>query len=276
MNRGAKMQVSFLKSKTAIPADIEAIMNKPLYKNAKWGLRVINLETGQELMNLNSDDPFFIGSVRKIFSVGELLNTVGPKYHSVTTLHKDGMVFNGTLNGNLVLVASGDLTMGGRTLPDGKIALTPFDHNEADSLGNAEITKTNPLAGYQYLAKQVKNSGIHAITGDVIIDDRLFDAFNFRNEFDVTPIFVNDDVVDVIIKPGKLKDTLVVDWRPKSVAFRVVNHLDTVNPNKKYTLELEPFRPMCIGNPGCFGIIKGDLPIIFLPLDECLSSDSNL
>ncbi len=260
-----QLQTASSKSETAIPADIEAIMNKPMYKNAQWGLRVLNLETGQELLNLNSDTHFFIGSVRKIFSIGELLNKVGPNYYSVTTVHKDGVIQNGTLNGNLVLVASGDLTMGGRTLPNGKIAFTPFDHNEADSLGNAILTQTNPLAGYQNLAKQIKKLGIHAITGDVIIDDRLFDAFNFRNQFDVSPIFVNDDVVDVIIKPGKVNEKSVVDWSPKSAAFSVINELVTAQPNKKYTLELHPVLPKCIGNPNCLGIIKGDLPINFSP-----------
>lgn len=252
-------------SSLTLPADIKAIMNKPMYKNAKWGLQVTNLETNQELFNLNSDTQFFIGSVRKMFSVGELLNKVGPKYQSVTTVHKDGVIHNGHLNGNLILVASGDLTMGGRTLPDGKVAYTDFDHNEANSLGNAVLTKTNPLAGYQYLAKQIKKSGINAITGDVIIDDRLFDAFNFRNEFDVTPIFVNDDVVDLIVNPGHVNDKSVVDWRPKSAAFNVVNKLFMVEANKKFTLELDSALPKCIGKPDCFAAVKGDLPLEFSP-----------
>ncbi|KTC93436.1 D-alanyl-D-alanine carboxypeptidase [Legionella cincinnatiensis] len=252
-------------SETGIPADIEAVISKPMYKNATWGLRVLNLETGKELLNLNSDIHFFIGSVRKIFSVGELLNKEGPHYHSVTTVHNDGVIHHGILKGNLVLVASGDLTMGGRTLPNGKIAFTPFDHNEADSLGNALLTKTNPLAGYQDLAKQIKKSGIHAIDGDIIIDDRLFDAFYFRNQFYVSPIFVNDNVVDVIINPGKVDEKARVNWRPKSDAFSVVNELVTVQPNKKYTLELKPILPECIGKPNCLGLIKGDLPSNFSP-----------
>lgn len=252
-------------STMVIPAEIEAIINKSMYKNATWGLRVLNLETGKELLNLNSDTHFFIGSVRKIFSVGALLNKVGPGHHSVTTVHKEGVIDDGNLKGNLVLVASGDLTMGGRTLPNGKIAFTPFDHNEADSLGNAILTKTNPLAGYQNLAKQIKKSGINSINGDVIIDDRLFDAFYFRDQFYVSPIFVNDDVVDVIINPGKVKEKSLVDWLPKSDAFSVVNELVTVQPNKKYTLELKPILPECIGKPNCFGLIKGDLPSNFSP-----------
>ena len=36
----------------------------------------------------------------------------------------------------------------------------------------------------------------------MVIDDRLFQAFDFRGEFNVVPIFVNDDVVDLTINPG--------------------------------------------------------------------------
>ncbi|WP_298627950.1 D-alanyl-D-alanine carboxypeptidase/D-alanyl-D-alanine-endopeptidase [uncultured Legionella sp.] len=252
-------------SDTAIPAEIKTIMNKPMYKNATWSLRVTDRDTGKELLSLNSDNQLFIGSVRKLFSVGELLNALGPEYRSETTVHKDGEIQNGTLKGNLVLVASGDLTMGGRTLPNGDIAFTDFDHNEANTLGNAILTKPNPLAGYQQLAKQIKDSGINAIDGDVIIDDRLFEAFNFRNEFDVTPIFVNDDVVDVIINPGNIQENAEIDWRPKSSALNVINNLNTVSSSQKYTLQMAPAIPLCIGKADCYGTIKGDLPQKFSP-----------
>src|SRR5690349_15237870 len=63
-----------------IPPEIEAILEAPRYKDAIWGLRVIDLETGQPLIDLKPRHKFFIGSVRKIFTVGELLNEVGPNH----------------------------------------------------------------------------------------------------------------------------------------------------------------------------------------------------
>ena len=50
-------------------------------------------------------------------------------------------------NGDLVLVASADLTLGGRNLPDGTLAFTNFDHTESNSLGSSILTDTDPLAG---------------------------------------------------------------------------------------------------------------------------------
>lgn len=247
-----------------VPADIRKIFDKPPYKNAVWGLRV--LDGNNVLVDFNSQRQFFIGSVRKIFSVGQLLEAVGPEHTYDTPVYRTGAVDHGVLHGNLIVVASGDLTMGGRTNPDGTIAVSDWDHNEADSLGNAILTKPNPLAGYVTLARAVKAAGITRITGNVIVDDRLFRPFPFRGEFDVRPIFVNDDVVDVTIlrggKPGSLAN---VTSRPTSAALKILNRLRNGGPKTKETLKINPTLPACIGKPGCSSTVTGLLPIDYTP-----------
>ena len=249
-----------------VPADVKAVFDKPAYKNAIWGLRVVDPGTGKELMDLQPQCNFYIGSVRKIFSVGELLNQVGPDHRYNTPVYRRGELNGaGVLQGDLVLVASGDLTMGGRTNPDGTIAVANFDHNEADSLGNATLTKPNPLAGYIELAQQVAKSGVKEITGNVIIDDRLFQPFNFRGQFDVRPIFVNGDLVDLSIRPTTPGKPASVEWRPVSAALGVDNHLVTSAAHSQKTLALEPVAPQCIGKPGCTATIGGQIPVDFVP-----------
>jgi D-alanyl-D-alanine carboxypeptidase len=185
-----------------IPDAIQEIMNNPLYQGAIWGLRVVDLDTGELVYDLNPNTLFLMGSIRKIFTIGEALNEFGADFRFKTPVHRLGEVNEqGVLNGDLILVASGDLTMGGRIAPDGSMSIPNLDHNEANSLGNAQLPNADPLAGYNDLAQQVAISGITKVRGDVIIDDRLFEAFNFRGEFDVSPVFVNDDVVDVIMNP---------------------------------------------------------------------------
>jgi len=250
-----------------IPADIRAIFNKPFYSGAIWGLRVVDLETGEVLINLRPDYPFFIGSVRKVFSVGELLNEIGPDHLFITPIYKEGVVDgSGVLDGNLYLVASGDISMGGRTEANGEFAISNFDHNEADTLGNAELTKPDPLKGYKAIAEQIAAAGITQVN-DVVIDDRLFQPFPFRNEgnFAIRPIFVNDDCVDLIINPTSVGMEASVDWRPKSAALGVLNDLVTSGPGTELNIALEPEFPGCIGQPGCTAEIAGQLPVDFVP-----------
>jgi PBP4 family serine-type D-alanyl-D-alanine carboxypeptidase len=219
------------------------------------------------LIDLQQDCQLYIGSLRKIFSIGELVNQIGPEHRFNTPVFYLGdLGSDGVLRGDLVLVASGDLTMGGRTNPDGTIAVPDFDHNEADSLGNAILAAPDPLAGYKALAHQVARHGITAISGDVIIDDRLFQPYYFRDEFYVRPIFVNDDVVDASINPGAVGKRAEVAIRPLSAALRVKNKLQTGAAGSDYTLALDPELPQCIGQPKCSAAITGSLPIDFKPM----------
>jgi D-alanyl-D-alanine carboxypeptidase len=249
-----------------LPANIKAIFDKPVYKGAIWGLRVVDLATGQPLIDIEPTRGFFIGSVRKVFTIGELIDKIGPDHTYDTPVYRRGTLTpQGVLQGDLILVASGDITMGGRTNPDGTVAYGNFDDNEANALGNANLTAPDPLAGYAALAQQVATSGIKQITGNIIIDDRLFQPWNFRGQFDLLPIFVNDDVVDLSIHPTKPGQPASIDYRPHSASLRVVNGLHTTAANTEADIKLDPELPQCIGKPNCAATISGSLPTNYTP-----------
>lgn len=250
-----------------VPPAVRQVMTKPLYQEgAVWGLRVVDAQTGEVLLDQGADYPFYIGSIRKVFDVSLLLEAVGADHTYDTPVFRMGTVdTGGVLNGNLVLVASGDLTMGGRRNPDGTLAISGFDHNEANSLGNAELTAPDPLAGYKSLAQQVAQSGITRVTGDVVVDDRLFQPFNFRGEFNVTPIFVNDNVVDLSLTPGPPGQAADVSVRPTSSALAIVNNLLSGSAGSELDIDIEPELPDDIGTPGASSEISGTLPIDLEP-----------
>jgi D-alanyl-D-alanine carboxypeptidase len=79
-------------SEANVPADISAVFGLPRYEAATWGLRVVDADHGKVLIDLQPTREFLIGSVRKIFSVGELLNQVGPNYTYNTPLYVQGDV----------------------------------------------------------------------------------------------------------------------------------------------------------------------------------------
>ncbi len=126
-----------------------------------------------------------------------------------------------------------------------------------------QLTKPAALAGYAALAHQIAASGIKEVTGDIVIDDRLFQPYLFRGEFHVRPIFVNDDVVDLIIDPENVNDRASMKQSPGSAALSVVNKV-MMKPAGS-AIDIAPALPTCIGTPACTVALAGDLPVGFVP-----------
>jgi D-alanyl-D-alanine carboxypeptidase/D-alanyl-D-alanine-endopeptidase (penicillin-binding protein 4) len=84
------------------------------YRYGHWGLRVVDPATGRVVQALGPAQRIFVqGSVTKLFSVSAALDDLGFDHRITTPVYALGRKNGGTLSGNLVLVAQGDLTMGG-------------------------------------------------------------------------------------------------------------------------------------------------------------------
>ena len=186
--------------------EIEKIINTGVYRHANWGLLALDIESGKTVYELNAGKMFCPGSTVKLFTVAAALDAFGIDYRFKTPVYQRGKVTpSGELKGDLILVASGDITTGGRRTPDGHIAYTDFDHTDANALDGAVLTDPDPLAGLDNLAIQVAQKGIKKISGDIIIDDRLFDITSPGVpgcEFKMTPIMINDNLIDFVIAPN--------------------------------------------------------------------------
>jgi len=205
-----------------LPGAIRRIMLKPRYSEATWALRAVDVKSGEVIYNVKSQHKLLTGSVRKLYSVGVTLNELGADYRFKTPVFRNGHVDgSGDLKGDLILVVKGDVTMGGRDSGDDTIATTDFDHCDANNLGSAILTKPDPLEGLNNLAVQVAASGIKKVSGDVIIDDRLFKEFRVPNQLLlITPIVINDNRIDVAILPAQAGEPAQVEWRPHTAAFQ--------------------------------------------------------
>ena len=237
-----------------LPKNIRAIMKKPRYSEATWALRVVDLKSGDVIYDLHPQDLLLTASVRKLYSVGTALNKLGVGDRFKTPVFRNGQVDGwGDLKGDLILVAKGDLTMGGRAIGNDNVAITDFDHNDANNLGGAVLTTPDPLAGLNKLAAQVAASGIKRVSGDVIIDDRLFPQFRVPNQdLLITPIVINDNRVDVTIVPTRPGELAKVEWRPQSAAFRVTADVRTVRAGEHTQVTLTAVGPHA-------GIVTGQI-----------------
>lgn len=243
-----------------LPGKIRSIMQKPRYLGATWALRVVDVKSGDVIYHLNSREKLLTGSVRKLYSVAVTLNQLGAGYRFKTPVFRTGEVdSSGDLKGDLILVAKGDLTMGGRDNGDDTVAITNFDHNDANNLAGAILTTPNPLAGIDNLARQVASSGITKVSGNVIIDDRLFDEFRVPNQnLLITPIIINDNRVDVTILPTQPGESAQVEWRPHSAAFKLISHVTTAPAGDRTDVTLTQVNPKV-------GIVSGQIAADYAP-----------
>ena len=217
----------------SVSSALAEITGKPMYKHSIWGYRVVDQATGAVVLEHNPDQLFVTGSTLKLYSSAAALDAIGPNHRFRTPVHRRGAVSRGTLRGDLVLVASGDFSFGLRDRPNGTLAYndTPdVDHNYADTglPGPTLLKRSDPLDALDALARQVRASGIRRVTGDVVIDDRLFETFRGWPDGVIAPIWVNENVIDITTRPGRVGQTARVDWRPRSAAYRVVSQVRTV------------------------------------------------
>src|SRR5262249_56172924 len=109
------------------------------------------------------------GSVTKRYTGGTGLAELGPDFRFVTPVYRRGEVKDGVLQGDLILVASGDLTFGGRRGKGGTTLYTDTDHTYANSgLMNSRLTDSDPLFALDDLSQHVSTS-IKADRGAALI-----------------------------------------------------------------------------------------------------------
>lgn len=210
-------------SNSELTKQIEAVIDGAAYKQASWGILVVNAKTGETVYERNPETMFAPASVTKLFSCAAALVALGENSTTKTIVYQNGKMVGDNLRGDLILVAAGDLTFGGRT-KNGKTVFRDKDHTYANSgLGESELTDTDPLAAINSLAKQVKDAGINQIDGEVLIDDRLFARTRGSGSGPdaISPMIINDNAIDILIEPGeKAGDPAKVTTRPESAFYQ--------------------------------------------------------
>src|SRR5262249_52960595 len=90
--------------------------------------------------------------------------------------------------------------------------------------------------------RQVRDSGIRKVEGDVLIDDRLF-ALSLGSGSGpkiVTPIMINDNLLDVLITPGKAAgEKATAQVRPQNDFLQVDVQVETVAKEEKAKITVE-------------------------------------
>jgi D-alanyl-D-alanine carboxypeptidase/D-alanyl-D-alanine-endopeptidase (penicillin-binding protein 4) len=94
--------------------EIDSLTSQPEFRNAQWGVLIVNPRTGDTLYSKNAGKLFMPASNMKIITSAAALTLLGPEFRYRTTFLTDGEVRDSLLDGNLLVIGRGDPTVSDR------------------------------------------------------------------------------------------------------------------------------------------------------------------
>ena len=240
---------------------IKKIMERPEFAHSRFGIKFIAADSADVVYELNSPQLFVPGSTTKLLSAGTALELLGGDYRFHTKIYHTGPVSkDGTLQGDLVLVASGDLNLSNRIQANGTLAFEDEDHSYGgpDSQG----LPGDPLQVIRELARQVAAKGIKKINGRVLVDATLFPEGEreLGTGVVISPIVVNDNVIDVVVSPGAVENAAAqAKIAPKTAYVTIINQATTGKADSKPSIKYENEKLNSDGTRSV--VLSGSLPI---------------
>jgi serine-type D-Ala-D-Ala carboxypeptidase/endopeptidase (penicillin-binding protein 4) len=195
--------------------DLAAFLHAKV-RSGDWGAMVVSLTRGDTLFAYGAGKSLLPASTMKLFTSALALERLGPSYHFSTDIYRTGSLgADGTLHGDLVIRGGGDPALSSRFIPG------------------------DPNAPMRALARQVLTAGVRRLDGDVIGDPGAFETKDVPDGWltrylqasyasRVSALSLNENLLHVVIAPGKDGGPGVVTLQPRTMAYAVLNSTYTV------------------------------------------------
>jgi serine-type D-Ala-D-Ala carboxypeptidase/endopeptidase (penicillin-binding protein 4) len=142
INLSRPLEISQKPEDLALCRDIDQIIEKSEFSNARWGVMAVSLRDGRVVCGRDGRKLFNPASIEKTLTSIVALDMLGPDFHWQTSVYSEKPAENGVINGSVTLYGGG--------APD-------FGTEELDNL-----------------ASQLQAKGVKHITGEIIGDDSYF------------------------------------------------------------------------------------------------------
>jgi len=208
-------------------ADLVDLLNDKAFQSAHIGIAVQSVNKDTYLFRYNENKRFLSASNMKLYTSAAALLSLSPDFMYETKLVTDGIVSQGVLRGNLIIIASGDPTISGH-----------FNNN-------------NPTQIFENWADILIQKGILKIEGDIIVDNSLFndnpfgagwhwddmvncysapkDAFSFNN-----------NCIALIISPGnEINTPALIEIEPRTGYVLISGNIATTGRDSQASVRTE-------------------------------------
>src|SRR5689334_20378824 len=204
------------KTVAELQARISQILAKPELAPALIGIKVTSLDSGRVLFEGNAEKLLRPASNMKMYTVAAALDRLSPDYRFTTSVFAASKPDTaGVIHGDLRIYGRGDPSIAAR-------------------FNNGDYFKT-----IDDLAARIVAAGVKKVEGDLVGDETYFvgpkhgagwewEDLTWYYGAEVTPLTVNDNALDLFIKPGAaVGQAAVITTGPPDPLLTVVNRVTT-------------------------------------------------
>ncbi len=209
-----------------LQAKIRTRISNPVVRRGQIGIKIVSLNTGKVVFEENGEKYFMPASNMKNFTVATALEKLTPDYRFVTSVYAAAMPdADGTIKGDLRIYGRGDVSI------------------------STSFSKGNYYKGLDDLATKITAVGVKKIEGSIVADDSYFKGYPIPGgwEWDdlqsyygaeVSALPLNDNAVDLTVRPGPLGYACTVNLSPYNPVYRVKNLCTTTAAGTPRTLKI--------------------------------------
>lgn len=191
------------------------------------GIKIVSLTTGKVIYEENAEKYFMPASNMKSFAVATAMEKLSPNFRFVTSVFANSQPdADGVVKGDLTIYGRGDISFS-----------TAFYDGDY-------------YRGLDILAEKIAQAGVKKIEGNLIGDESYFtgSAIPYGWEWDdlqwyygaeVSALPLNDNALDLSVKPGEYGAPCIVKLSPVNPVMRIINTCKTTRSSEKRTLAVK-------------------------------------
>lgn len=221
-------------AQTAAPKTVEElqtrisqILAKPELAPAMIGVKIVSLDNGRVIFEENAAKLLRPASNMKLYTVATALDRLTPDYRFTTSVYASARPdSNGVIRGDLRIYGRGDPSIAAR-------------------FNNGDYFKA-----IDQLATRIVAAGVKRVEGDLVGDETYFigpkygagwewEDLTWYYGAEVTPLSVNDNALDLFIKPGAaVGERAIVTTGPPDPLLSIDNRVTTAPKGAKRDLSI--------------------------------------
>lgn len=198
-------------------ARIEQIAHQPSLEPGFFAVKIVSLDSGQEIYEQDAHKFVRPASNMKLYTVAAAFDRLTPDYHFITSVYAKEKPDDGKIKGDLIIYGRGDPSIAAR-------------FNGGDY-----------FKGINDLAERIVAAGVKRIKGDLVGDESYFngaplgsgwewDDLTWSYGASVSALSVNDNALDLTIKPGdKVGAPVVLTTGPPATTFMTISNRATTS-----------------------------------------------